>query len=117
MVVVLKLIAETEEENILLNGIGALLTDLGVCVTEYRKEEAYAPVFWSAIELSRLYSSRFNLTYENAASVLDELEAQLYMTMANAGAQLIENTLSGYHSPCLTEGDRYGSSDMSNGSW
>ena len=90
---VLKLIAETKEENRLLDGLGALLTDLGVGVTQYRMDEAYAPVFWSARELSHLYSSRFDLTHEEAAALLEELEPTLHMAMANAGARLIDKTL------------------------
>lgn len=99
MVICLKLIAETEEENALLNGLGSLLTDLGVCVTEYRTEESYAPLFWSALELSYLYAKRFNLTFEDAAALLDELESALLTTMASAGAELIENTLVARLSP------------------
>ena len=89
----MKLIAETEEENILLDGTAALLTDLGVVVTQYRMDEAYAPVFWSAGELSHLYAERYNLTHEEASDLLEVLEPHLHMEMASAGARLIDRTL------------------------
>lgn len=86
----MKLIAETEEENTMLPGIAALMTDLGIIANEYRKEEAYAVTLWSAAELSYLYADRFNLTHEEAAYLLEELEPMLRSTMAAAGVKLIE---------------------------
>lgn len=86
----LKLIAETAEENTMLPGLGALLTDLGIIANEYRKDEAFAVTFWSAAELSYLYAERFNLTHEEAAYLLEELEPSLRSAMSAAGLRLIE---------------------------
>ena len=84
------MIAETEEENTMLPGLGALMADLGIIANEYRKDEAYAVTFWSAAELSYLYAERFNLTYEEAAYLLEELEPSLRSAMAAAGLRLID---------------------------
>lgn len=87
------LIAETKEENIMLPGISALLTDLGVEVIPYRTDEAFAVTFWSADELSHIYAEHFNLTHEEAVALLEEIEPFLHATMTSAGARLIDRIL------------------------
>ena len=93
LVLCLKLIAETEEENLMLPGLSALLFDLGVLSTEYRTDEAYAATFWSAAELSYLFAEEHDLTKEEAAYLLEELEPFLCVTQSSAGVRLIERTL------------------------
>lgn len=44
----MKLIAETQEESSKLNGLSALLLDLGIDVDSYEYEEAIAVSFWNA---------------------------------------------------------------------
>lgn len=87
------LISETKEENIMLPGLSALLTDLGVEVISYHTDEAFAVTFWSASELSHIYAEHFNLTHEEAVSLLEEIEPFLHAAMTSAGARLIDRIL------------------------
>ena len=89
----MRLIAETEEENAILPGLSALLADLGIISTEYRMDEAYAFTHWSAGELSYLYADQIDLTKEEAAYLLEELEPLLRTTMATAGMRLIDRAI------------------------
>lgn len=89
----MKLIAETAEENRLLEGLSELMADLGILSVEYRTDEAYAVTFWSASDLSYLYADRMNLTKEEATYLLEELDPFLRTTMTAAGARLIDRAL------------------------
>lgn len=87
------LISESKEEDSILPGLSALIEDLGVLTTEYRMDEAYAVIFWSAADLSHMYADRVDLTQEEAAYLLEELEPFLRAAMATAGAKLIDRSL------------------------
>ncbi len=89
----MRLIAETEEENLMLPGLSALMADLGVISTEYRTDEAYAVTFLSAGELSYLYADDYDLTREEAAYLLEELEPYLRTAMAAAAARMIDRAI------------------------
>ncbi len=89
----LKLIAETEEENLMLDGLSALMEDLGVATTPLRMEDSYAMVVWSVAELSYLYSGHFGLNYEEARSFLEDIEPYLNAAMLSAGTRLIDRIL------------------------
>lgn len=102
----MKLIAETEEENQMLAGTSALMRDLGVDVSEYRTDEAYALMFWSADELTHVYTERYNLTREEAVYLLEETEMFLRMTMAAAGSKYLERALRSNLSRLRTNPDK-----------
>ena len=94
---ILKLIAETKEENTLLIGLSALLADLGIPVAEYRTDEAYAMTFWSACDFMHMFSERYDFTYEDSVTLLEEIEPYLQAHMAAAGARFLNTTFLSHH--------------------
>lgn len=52
----MKLIAETQEESSKLNGLSALLLDLGIDVDSYENEEAIAVSFGTPMTICRFRS-------------------------------------------------------------
>lgn len=92
LVFILKLIAETKEENTLLIGLSALLADLGVPVAEYRTDEAYAMTFWSACEFMHMFSESYDFSFEDSITLLEEIEPFLQAHMAAAGAEFLSTT-------------------------
>lgn len=89
LVLTLKLIAETKEENTLLIGLSALLADLGVPVAEYRTDESYAMTFWSACDFMHMFSERYDFSFEDSVAFLEEIEPFLQAHMAAAGARFL----------------------------
>lgn len=87
----MKLIAETLEENAILDGLSALLQDLGVVVEEYRTDEVFAITFWSASEVCHMYSDACNFSHEDASAFLTEIEPFLQAAMADAGVHYLDS--------------------------
>lgn len=89
----MKLIAENCLDEQILPTLVALLKDLRVEVHGFRKEEAIAPIFWSADDFSLELSSIRDLKKDEMSSILKHLEPDLQKAMILAGFQIIKNHL------------------------
>lgn len=85
----MKLIAETKEEDRILDILPALLSGLGVPVTGLHTNEAYALTCWSADTLLSACEAEQALTSEAASHLLMEMENDLRSAMALAGARVL----------------------------
>jgi len=90
------MIAETKEEDAMLPGLTALMNDLGIDVVDYRTDEAYAITFWSASDLCHMYSDAYDLSYEEAVAILEEVEPFLTFRMSSAGVKYIDRSIQKY---------------------
>ena len=92
LVFVVKLIAETKEENVLLAGLTALLGDLGVAVAAYRTDESYALTLWSVYDFIHTCADDWPFGYEETVLFFEKIEPQLQAYTASAGIRFLYNT-------------------------
>lgn len=90
---VVKLIAETKEENVILAGLSSLMADLGISVVEYRTDESFALTLWSVYEFMHICSEDMCLSYEDTVAFLEKIEPQLQAHTASAGARFLSNAI------------------------
>ena len=88
-----KLIAETQEESSKLNGLSALLLDLGINVDSYENEEAIAVSFWNAHDHMPVPERLAAMSELDRATFLYSIEDQLRAAMLAAGYRAIEYAL------------------------
>ena len=88
-----KLIAETQEESSKLNGLSALLLDLGIDVDSYENEEAIAVSFWNAHDHMPVPERLAAMSELDRATFLYSIEDQLRAAMLAAGYRAIEHAL------------------------
>lgn len=88
-----KLIAETQEESSKLNGLSALLLDLGIDVDSYENEEAIAVSFWNAHDHMPVPERLAAMSELDRATFLYSIEDQLRAAMLAAGYRAIERAL------------------------
>lgn len=88
-----KLIAETQEESSKLNGLSALLLDLGIDVDSYENEEAIAVSFWNAHDHMPVPERLAAMSELDRAAFLYSIEDQLRAAMLAAGYRAIEQAL------------------------
>lgn len=88
-----KLIAETQEESSKLNGLSALLLDLGIDVDSYENEEAIAVSFWNAHDHMPVPERLAAMSELDRATFLYSIEDQLRAAMLAAGYRAIEYAL------------------------
>ena len=88
-----KLIAETQEESSKLNGLSALLLDLGIDVDSYESEEAIAVSFWNAHDHMPVPERLTAMSELDRAAFLYSIEDQLRAAMLAAGYRAIEQAL------------------------
>lgn len=89
----MKLIAETQEESSKLNGLSALLLDLGIDVDSYENEEAIAVSFWNAHDHMPVPERLAAMSELDRATFLYSIEDQLRAAMLAAGYRAIEHAL------------------------
>lgn len=89
----LKLIAETHEESSKLNGLSALLLDLGIDVDSYENEEAIAVAFWNAHDHMPVPERLAAMSELDRVTFLYSIEDQLRAAMLAAGYRAIEHAL------------------------
>lgn len=89
----MKLIAETQEESSKLNGLSALLLDLGIDVDSYENEEAIAVFFWNAHDHMPAPERLAAMSELDRAAFLYSIEDQLRAAMLAAGYRAIERAL------------------------
>lgn len=89
----MKLIAETQEESSKLNGLSALLLDLGIDVDSYENEEAIAVSFWNAHDHMPVPERLAAMSELDRAAFLYSIEDQLRAAMLAAGYRAIEHAL------------------------
>lgn len=89
----MKLIAETQEESSKLNGLSALLLDLGIDVDSYESEEAIAVSFWNAHDHMPVPERLTAMSELDRAAFLYSIEDQLRAAMLAAGYRAIEQAL------------------------
>lgn len=89
----MKLIAETQEESSKLNGLSALLLDLGIDVDSYENEEAIAVSFWNAHDHMPVSERLAAMSELDRATFLYSIEDQLRAAMLAAGYRAIEHAL------------------------
>lgn len=89
----MKLIAETREESSKLNGLSALLLDLGIDVDSYENEEAIAVAFWNAHDHMPIPERLAAMSELDRATFLYSIEDQLRAAMLAAGYRAIEHAL------------------------
>lgn len=90
----MKLIAETQEESSKLNGLSALLLDLGIDVDSYENEEAIAVSFWNAHDHMPVPERLAAMSeLDRAVAFLYSIEDQLRAAMLAAGYRSIEQAL------------------------
>ena len=89
----MKLIAETQEESSKLNGLSALLLDLGIDVDSYENEEAIAVSFWNAHVHMPVPERLAAMSELDRAAFLYSIEDQLRAAMLAAGYRAIEQAL------------------------
>jgi len=84
-----KLIAESNYENQILNGLVCLLSDLGMDVTGYQHEEAVAATFWSADDFTMEISSMTDCSKTDREAFLLSIEEIIRGAMIEAGYNVI----------------------------
>lgn len=87
------MIAETHEESSKLNGLSALLLDLGIDVDSYENEEAIAVAFWNAYDHMPIPERLAAMSELDRATFLYSIEDQLRAAMLAAGYRAIEHAL------------------------
>ena len=87
------MIAETREESFKLNGLSALLLDLGIDVDSYENEEAIAVAFWNAQDHMPIPERLAAMSELDRATFLYSIEDQLRAALLAAGYRAIEHAL------------------------
>lgn len=93
----MKLIAENSHEDQLLPGLVSLLRDLRVDACGFRREEAFAPIFWSSEDFSLELPSIKEISEEERTAILANLESDLVEAMILAGFDVIQTYLKDSH--------------------
>lgn len=89
----MKLIAETQEESSLIEGLSALLCDLGVDTEGLRHNEAIATSFFSSEDIT-ICQGTDHMTAEERISFLRSIENNVRQAMLRAGQQVIDRAVS-----------------------
>jgi len=87
------LIAENEKENRVLDGLTALLCDMGIDTDSYREDEAIAVTFFSTDNLS-VNEEFMDMTVEEQSAFLHTIEDLMRSAMLSAGHRVISRALS-----------------------
>lgn len=88
----MKLIAETQQESRLVDGLSALLSDLGVEVDGYRKDEAVAVTFFSANQFA-MPEELLDMSADEQSAFLCSIEDAMRGAMLAAGYRTINKAL------------------------
>lgn len=89
----MKLIAESDYDNQVIMGLSAFLTDIGVDVTGYRREDAIAATFWSSEDISMELAAIDLMTKYDKEAFLWSIEDSLRSAMIIAGFNEIKHRL------------------------
>lgn len=88
----MKLIAETQQESRIVDGLSALLNDLGVEVDSYRRDEAMAVTFFSTNHFT-MPEELLGLDREEQSAFLCSIEDAMRGAMLAAGYRTINKAL------------------------
>lgn len=88
----MKLIAETQQESRIVDGLSALLSDLGVEVDGYRQEEAIAVTFFSTNHFA-MPEELLGLSRDEQSAFLSSIEDAMRGAMLAAGYRTINKAL------------------------
>jgi len=86
------LIAENDKENRVLDGLAALLCDMGIDTDSYREDEAIAVTFFSTDDLS-INEEFMDMTVEEQSAFLHTIEDSMRAAMLSAGHKVISRAL------------------------
>lgn len=87
------LLSENTHEDEILSGITALLIDLGIDADSYRREDALAPVFWSANDLELEGEALSYMSKEDRIAFLQSIEDAICACARKAGCRTIRSAV------------------------